>query len=968
MTPADIDRVFGRGRLKMVTGEHVEVYREEALPGERRRYTKRFLRTAEGDFRHWTEREWRILARLVGHGIAPVPDVVQYDRGASNRPALVQTYDAGITVDHWATLLPVARGLRVLRHVFEDAAHWWSLARHCLLALDAIHALQVVHLDLKADNVCIPFAPAEFDPRLPGQVLRPQFAQIALIDFAFSLVAGDPLVTALPIGQQADYAYQSPRLLHALEAGRRGDLGPTRQLDWRCDIYSLAAMLQRCLPAAESAGADGWGVAGLAAAQGLIDRLLDAHAGPAEGERPHRQWIALCTETLAQAPMAAALDQGWRLAGMVPAADSPSPTPVTRIVWPVQALPPGEPVQAVPITPVVAITPPVHTNHATHAAKTADTAAANLPPDLTVPRPSRVGAGWRRFGATAALLIGGAAGMTWVAQAWLAREAADAARAVAAARTIEAPHPSIPGMSNESPAPSGAVAPPPTAPAASMPPRVAAVPAGTPPEGAASAVAAPTVAAAPMAMSPTPATAPASPASAAMPTVAVSPQPSAQTAPPAASAAPAAVEAVAAATSSAAVPTLSPAPTAATDTSRAPPVAAVARAARPQSGAAGGGKPAARTPADKRAAAAPRSSATRTAAHNAAPRQEAATPSMARLLAANRPRPAPTPAPTSDGARAATPSMARLLAASRSAPAASPPSAAPLPSNAVSAAPPAPAPTVNAAPAANPAPAREAAPASSPPAPSSQAPASQSARAPLPQDFTARGLALLADHVPQFAQRAERVVLRVLYAAARMDDDGHDADVLDAARALRLAPDAALTTAAGPGAEADADRASAAAAHAFWQARNPRQALELQLRAFGADPQDPTVAGDLAFYLLKQRPAQAEASRRMALYALALGGSPKPANGRLEDWTTLAIASALAGRERDARNAWFVTLALAPSLGPQCRAASAALAAHGEPLRAPTEAMLARIHDWGRSNESPFCRWPPNAVLGARAP
>ena len=28
MTPEQIDRVFGRGRLKMVTGEHVEVFRE----------------------------------------------------------------------------------------------------------------------------------------------------------------------------------------------------------------------------------------------------------------------------------------------------------------------------------------------------------------------------------------------------------------------------------------------------------------------------------------------------------------------------------------------------------------------------------------------------------------------------------------------------------------------------------------------------------------------------------------------------------------------------------------------------------------------------------------------------------------------------------------------------------------------------------------------------------------------------
>ena len=168
MTPADIDRVFGRGRLRMVTGDHVEVFREASLPGERRRYTKRFLATAAGDFRHWTEREWRILARLVGHGIGPVPDVVQFDRGAADRPALVQTYDAGITVDHWATLLPVQRDGSVLRHVFEDCAHWWALARHCLIALDAIHELQLVHLDLKADNVCIPVGPADFDPQRAG--------------------------------------------------------------------------------------------------------------------------------------------------------------------------------------------------------------------------------------------------------------------------------------------------------------------------------------------------------------------------------------------------------------------------------------------------------------------------------------------------------------------------------------------------------------------------------------------------------------------------------------------------------------------------------------------------------------------------------------------------------------------------------------------------------------------------------
>ncbi|HVJ73344.1 MAG TPA: hypothetical protein VNB03_04885, partial [Casimicrobiaceae bacterium] len=164
MTPADIDRVFGRGRLRMVTGDHVEVFREHALPGERRRYTKRFLATAAGDFSEWTEREWRILARLVGHGIKPVPDVVRFDRGAADRATLVQTFDAGVTVDHWATLLPLERDGTTLRNVFEDCAHWWALARHSLIALDAIHELQLVHLDLKADNVCIPVSPANFDP------------------------------------------------------------------------------------------------------------------------------------------------------------------------------------------------------------------------------------------------------------------------------------------------------------------------------------------------------------------------------------------------------------------------------------------------------------------------------------------------------------------------------------------------------------------------------------------------------------------------------------------------------------------------------------------------------------------------------------------------------------------------------------------------------------------------------------
>jgi hypothetical protein len=337
MNAADIDRVFGRGRLKMVTGEHVEVFREESQPGERRRYTKRFLRTSEGDFRHWTEREWRILARLVGHGVGPVPDVVQFDRGAGGRPALVQTYDAGITVDHWATLLPVERDGRVLRHVFDDCAHWWALARHCLVALDAIHELHLVHLDLKADNVCIPLGPADFDPYATGQVLRPLFEQLSLIDFAFALVSGESLASALPIGHQTEYEYQSPRLLHALEAGRGGDLLPTRQLDWRCDIYSLAAMLQRYLPGPDGGVAGAWTHRRHTDALVLVHRLFDAHHGPAASQRPHRELIEIASAALRDPGLAASLARGWHLAAAARLPPNDTATPVTRIALPVNA-------------------------------------------------------------------------------------------------------------------------------------------------------------------------------------------------------------------------------------------------------------------------------------------------------------------------------------------------------------------------------------------------------------------------------------------------------------------------------------------------------------------------------------------------------------------------------------------------------------------------------------------------------
>jgi hypothetical protein len=176
-------------------------------------------------------------------------------------------------------------------------------------------------------------------------LLSPRFEQIALIDFAFSLVSGESLTRALPIARQHDYDYQSPRLLQALEAGSWGDLLPTRQLDWRCDVFSLAAMLRRYLPDPEAPLEGTWTRVRHAQARALVRRLLEAHDAERPTQRPHLDLVALTAHALDDDELAASLARGWALAIDSEAASDAWPTPVTRIAMPVsvdlQAGPPA---------------------------------------------------------------------------------------------------------------------------------------------------------------------------------------------------------------------------------------------------------------------------------------------------------------------------------------------------------------------------------------------------------------------------------------------------------------------------------------------------------------------------------------------------------------------------------------------------------------------------------------------------
>jgi hypothetical protein len=150
------------------------------------------------------------------------------------------------------------------------------------------------------------------------------------------------------------------------------------------------------------------------------------------------------------------------------------------------------------------------------------------------------------------------------------------------------------------------------------------------------------------------------------------------------------------------------------------------------------------------------------------------------------------------------------------------------------------------------------------------------------------------------------------------------------------------------------------ARRAYVVERNVGQAFDLQLRAFGANPRDAEVAGNLAFLFLRVDPRQAETARQLSLHAIALRASQMQA-ALVDDWSTLAIASALTGREADATNAWYVAVALARDLDRSCRAALGAVDSYGDSMVAPVQMMMLRIRQHGRDWESPSCAWPPNS-------
>jgi hypothetical protein len=203
--------------------------------------------------------------------------------------------------------------------------------------------------------------------------------------------------------------------------------------------------------------------------------------------------------------------------------------------------------------------------------------------------------------------------------------------------------------------------------------------------------------------------------------------------------------------------------------------------------------------------------------------------------------------------------------------------------------------------------------------------------------------------VDEVVARTERGVARVLSSAASAAGPSDEAKVTALARSIP----AVGNRKSGESATL-ARRLNAQARSAWDRNQDIDTALKLQQRAFAANPGDPEVAGNLAFFYLKTRPARPDLARRLALYALAARGPAFPA-GRSQDWGTLAVASSLEGREADAVKAMYVMLAVSRNPDWACRSARLAVAQYGDAMKTPAHAMLSRVRARGAAAAAPNC-------------
>ena len=308
--------------------DHVRVERIAARDGQPCRYKKVFKPAigANGAELYWMQRENDFLLEFQLHKLPHTVRLASFNQtGGGGRTAVltaIETLDAGVTLHDWLNLSVRYDGGLVCQHPFQPLSQFLRLLQACLRALDGIHALGIVHSDLKPDNLCLPHTPY---PCQAGP-LAIDFDKLALIDFAFALSPQRPLLRPLPV--LPTQGYQAGLLKTALRSGPTAQ----QQLDWRLDLYSLGYLADDILRQSLIVPPGIQARAALAGAERLVATLLSFDRERRLWEtmqRPHAKLLAEID------PLLAGLGANAQVASFTPLQARPVVSRLTPLHTPV---------------------------------------------------------------------------------------------------------------------------------------------------------------------------------------------------------------------------------------------------------------------------------------------------------------------------------------------------------------------------------------------------------------------------------------------------------------------------------------------------------------------------------------------------------------------------------------------------------------------------------------------------------
>lgn len=215
-----------------------------------------FKKVMSAQYSFWVEYESVLLSAI--HENIPDEDLkhVVASKGFSkendaegNKTFSIETYDAGVDLLDWASTAVLINN-QIYQNIFCHPASLVHGLRGCLQALYAIHQHDILHLDIKANNICIPLTQISNQ----NSPITLDFSQTTLIDFGFSLwwsqtPLGEKIKYPLGFAKGAeDKGYQAQSLVDALKSQKRitNQVGKTvfdhsqlKALNYSADLFSL---------------------------------------------------------------------------------------------------------------------------------------------------------------------------------------------------------------------------------------------------------------------------------------------------------------------------------------------------------------------------------------------------------------------------------------------------------------------------------------------------------------------------------------------------------------------------------------------------------------------------------------------------------------------------------------------------------------------------------------------------------